>query len=255
MNLSLENKRVFVSASTSGIGRSIAETFLKEGSRVMINGRDSAKLTLAGKQLNEKFPDKVASIQGDISTEESCKIAASFAEDIWGGLDVLVANLGSGKPLTKDPLDVSEWNRVMEINLFGPVKLMRTFLPIMGPVSSIVVISSIAGIEKSHAPVPYAAAKAALNIMVKDLSESLGAKGIRINAVAPGNIYFDGGRWDELMREDTKGVLEMINREVPMRRMGSPAEVASAVAFLASYSSSFTTGAVLVVDGGQTRSL
>ena len=96
-------------------------------------------------------------------------------------------------------------------------------------------------------------AKAALEASVRYLASDLGPRGIRVNLVAPGNILFPGGRWEELLDQDREGVEAMIEREVPMQRFGTPEEVADAVLFLASERSSFTTGAVLVADGGENR--
>jgi len=118
---------------------------------------------------------------------------------------------------------------------------------------SVVCISSIAGIETTDAPIPYSIAKSALNSYVKNISKPFAKVGIRINAVAPGNILFKGSIWEKKLKKNKNKVLDMISTKVAMNRFGTPDEIAYAVSFLASPLSSFTTGNILVIDGGQTK--
>jgi 3-oxoacyl-[acyl-carrier protein] reductase len=119
--------------------------------------------------------------------------------------------------------------------------------------SAIICISSICGLAALGAPVTYSAAKAALNATVKGLARPLAKEGIRINAVAPGNILFPGGTWDRKLQEDKDGVEAMLTREVALGRLGTPGEIAGLVTFLASPRAGFITGAIYVADGGQLR--
>ena len=114
--------------------------------------------------------------------------------------------------------------------------------------------SSIAGCEALSAPLPYSAAKAALINVTKNLSRMVGSHGIRVNAVAPGNVLFPGGSWEKKLTENREFFEEYIRREVPLQRFGRAEEVADAVVYLASERASFMTGACVVLDGGQTRS-
>ena len=135
------------------------------------------------------------------------------------------------------------------------MELVRLVVPVIEKSGgSIVFISSIAGLEEIGAPLPYAAAKAALTASVKGLADDLAPLKIRINAVAPGNILFSGGRWEEMIKADL-ALEQQVLSQVPLRRFGTPKEIAATVVFLASEKSSFTTGACLVVDGGQTRKI
>jgi 3-oxoacyl-[acyl-carrier protein] reductase len=120
---------------------------------------------------------------------------------------------------------------------------------------AIVFVNSIVAVESTPAPLAYSSAKAALLNYTKNLARQVAADGIRVNTVAPGNIFFDGGSWDKHLQARRDEVLGYIASEVPMQRFGKPEEIADAVAFLASARASFVTGACLVADGGQTRSL
>jgi NAD(P)-dependent dehydrogenase (short-subunit alcohol dehydrogenase family) len=120
---------------------------------------------------------------------------------------------------------------------------------------SVVCISSICGLEVvPGAPITYSSAKAALHAYVRGIAHPLGEQGVRINAVAPGNILFEGSVWTDKLSKDGDAVKKMLDREVALTRLGTPQEVAKLVAFLASPSSGFTTGKIWALDGGQVRS-
>jgi len=111
------------------------------------------------------------------------------------------------------------------------------------------------GLESTSAPLPYSAAKAALVNYGKNLARQVGPSNVRVNCVAPGNILFPGGSWDRHLSERRDEVLHLINVEVPLQRFGRPEEIADLIVFLSSDRAAFITGACIVADGGQTRSL
>ena len=168
--------------------------------------------------------------------------------------DILVANLGSGSGKPGWEQDEAEWERLFNLNFFGSTRLAQACIPAMTKGGSIVFISSIAGVEALPAPLPYSAAKAALVNYSKNLSRAVADRKIRVNSIAPGNIFFDGGSWEKHLAKDPDGIQAFIAKEVPLQRFGTPEEIASLAVYLCSSISGFATGECFVMDGGQTRS-
>lgn len=246
--------RVLVTGSSAGIGKAIARRFVQSGAKVMITGRDQARLADAARAIAPGGSVPVAQFRGDLTSPSVIRECVASAVAELGGIDVLVANVGSGRTPNDTVVPREEWERVFAINLFGTMDVIAASLPVLrrGTNPSIVIISSIAGAEVLGAPIAYGAAKSALDHAAKDLARRLGPEGIRVNVVQPGNILFPDGVWDTISAEDPARVASLMGR-VPMRRFGTPEEVADAVFFLAS--AEFVTGAVLKVDGGQTVSV
>ncbi|MFH1409372.1 MAG: SDR family oxidoreductase [Nanoarchaeota archaeon] len=251
MDLKLNGKVAFIAGASQGIGLAIAETLQNEGARVIITGRDEQRLADAERQLGK---DCVA-ILGDLTQEDI--IAPTLAEAVkrCGRIDILIANVGSGVMPVKTAYTPEEWLECFQKNFLGSMLLTGEFIPYLEKTKgSIIFIASIAGIEGIKAPMPYAAAKASLLSAMKSLAHQLGKKGIRVNAISPGNILFPGGRWEEKLKKDKTAIEEYIACEVPLNRFGTAQEIADVAAFLASSKAAFITGANIVVDGGQTRS-
>jgi 3-oxoacyl-[acyl-carrier protein] reductase len=248
MNLELDGKAVLVGGGSRGIGLAIAKAFAAEGARVALVGRDEAALEGARAEVGAS-----AAIPADLTSEIQAREAVHTATEALGGLDVAVANAGRGSGPTDDAVGSEIWNEMLDENLMTAVHVCEAAQEAMTDGGALVAIGSIAGLEFHPAPLPYGTAKAALVRYSRDLARRLGPRGIRVNLVAPGNVIFPGGRWEQRLSENREAVEALIEREVPMRRFGTPEEIADAVLFLASPRSSFTTGAVLVADGGQLR--
>jgi 3-oxoacyl-[acyl-carrier protein] reductase len=256
MDLGLAEKVVFVAGSSRGVGLGIARTFLDERARVVLTGRDARALTAACVSLSPGREDRVMTFAGDLSSTSVIEDARRQVDSRWGGVDILICNIGSGSGRGGFQLAAGDWASIFEVNLWTSIRQVEVFLPAMVEArqGSILFISSIAGLESLGAPLPYSAAKAALEKYSKDLSRQVAVHGIRVNTIAPGNILFDGGTWQRKLDADPAAVNSMISREVPLTRFGEPEEIGAAAAFLASCRAGFITGARLVADGGQTRS-
>jgi 3-oxoacyl-[acyl-carrier protein] reductase len=249
VNLRLEGKRVLIGGASRGIGFAIAEAFAGEGARVAIAGRDADALEAARSRLGER----AVAVPADLRDRGQTEGAVARAVELLGGLDVAVANAGGGRGPTGDAVGPDAWREMLEQNLMTTVHLCEAAQAAMHDGGALVLIGSIAGMEFHPAPLPYSSAKAALVRYGRDLARRLATRDVRVNLVAPGNILFPGGSWDQRLQSDREAVEALIAREVPMGRFGRPEEIADAVLFLASERSSFTTGAVLVADGGQLR--
>jgi 3-oxoacyl-[acyl-carrier protein] reductase len=255
VNLGLKGKRVLVGGSSRGIGLSIAREFAAEGATVVLSSRHAETLEAARERLAAEHPDAtVVAAAADLSEDGEAARLVGAAIDAVGGLDIVVANAGSGKADPADSVEQGEWSRVLDQNLTTAVTLCDAAIPALSASGggAIAIIGSIAGLTSLPAPLPYSAAKAALTRYTTDLARRLGPQGIRVNMVAPGNVVFPGGRWEERRREDPDGVAAYIRDGVPLQRLGKPEEIAAAVVFLSSERSGFTTGTCMVVDGGQT---
>jgi 3-oxoacyl-[acyl-carrier protein] reductase len=256
VDLELEDKICVVSGSSRGIGKAIAETLLKEGAKVCLNGRESQILKNTFTELQSGYPGKIQSVVGDINCKSVLEEIRRSVIEQWGRIDHLVANAGSVRPVTKAEMDDEDWDWYLQSNLRVAYHFVSFFLSdLRESKGSVVFIGSIAGLEEVGAPIPYSVAKAALLVYAKGLSRKVADDGIRINAINPGNVIFPGGNWEEKLEKNRQGVEELLNQKVPLNRFGKPEEIAAATAFLLSPRASFITGCSLTVDGGQTTKL
>jgi 3-oxoacyl-[acyl-carrier protein] reductase len=251
MNLEISEKIALVSGSSRGLGFSIAQTLHAEGCHVILNGRDAVRLEKQAALLEFR----VSIIVGDVTEAGACEKIMSEVERNFSQLDILVCNVGSGSSVPPGSESLKEWRRILDLNLISTTNMVEASRPLLARQGgNIVCISSICGQEVLGAPVTYSAAKAALNSYVRGIARPLALEGVRINAVAPGNLLYKGSVWERKLAEDDSAVQVMLDREVALRRLGAPEEIADFVAFLVSPRSSFSTGSVYVVDGGQVRS-
>lgn len=252
MNLELNDRVALVTGASRGIGLAIATTLAAEGAKVALAARGADALNAARAMVGARSSVHLA----DLTDPAAGAALVQEIERQWGCLNILVCNVGSGASVPPGKETAAEWSRVMDLNLFATTNMIEAARPLMARGSGdrgIVCISSIAGMAALGAPVTYYAAKAALNATVRGLARPLALEGIRINAVAPGNILAADGTWARKLAENSAGVEEMLVRDVALRRLGKPEEVADLVAFLASPRAAFITGSIVVADGGQLR--
>jgi 3-oxoacyl-[acyl-carrier protein] reductase len=199
MILGLQNKRVLVSGSSKGIGLAIAKGFLYEAAKVVLSSRNQNELDHCKEKLLKDNPSsQILAISCDFTqVEEVQKIKETIVKQ-WGGLDIVVVNVGSGKSVL-DPIPSAEnFEHVFSLNFDSAVYTAREFYPLLkSSRGNLIFISSIAGLEAFGAPVDYAVAKTAIIAFAKNLARKVAADGVRVNCIAPGNIYFEGGSWDE----------------------------------------------------------
>ena len=203
---------------------------------------------------------EAVAVPADVTTADGIRGAVEAALAAFGGVDILVNNVGGSTGSSFLETSVEDWQRAIDLNLLPAVRASRLVVPSMRARGggAIVNIVSIYGREwgGSYVQRPtYIAAKAAEIGMSKALAMELAPLGIRVNAVAPGSIVFPGGGWERRTREDPDGIAAFLKADLPLGRFGRPEEVGRVVAFLASDAASLVLGACLNVDGGQSRAL
>lgn len=248
MIFDIQGKVVIITGSTRGIGYAIARILHSEGCRVILNGRDSQRLQNAISTLSCSV-----GIEADVTHPDQAVRLIAEVIRMYGRIDGLVCNVGSGRSVPPGGENLEEWHRIFSLNLWSTTNMVEAATNALSVSNgSVVCISSICGQQViSDAPITYSVAKAALNAYVRGISRPLGGLGVRINAIASGNILFDESVWSMKLSQDQASVAEMLKRDVPLGRLGSPFDIANLTAYLLSSNSSFVTGAVWTVDGGQ----
>jgi 3-oxoacyl-[acyl-carrier protein] reductase len=248
VNLELAGKACLVAGSSRGIGRAIAHAFAREGARVAAVARGAEGLAKLAGELGNGH----ATIVADVATADGADAAVDGALASLGGLDVVVANVGKSFAREVGHMDDADFAKSLDANLWSAMRVAQRAVPRMKRGGSIVLVSSIWGREAGGAP-GYNVAKAGVVALAKALSHDYAKLGVRVNSVAPGSILFPGGGWERRLQADPAGIAEMVKRELPFGRFGTPEEVADVVAFLASPRASWIAGACIVVDGGQSH--
>lgn len=266
METNLRGKTVLITGAAKGIGRATALAFAKEGCRIAAVDIDKADLNSLVAEVNAMGGEAAIGI-GDLSTGDGVKSSIADALRGYGStVDVLVNNVGSGYVRTFDQLTDDDWNATLQLNFMSYVRSVRAILPGMRERGSGVIINNASDLARQPEPVPndYSVSKAAVLAFTKGLARSEGPK-IRVNAVAPGPIWTPfwtkpGGFADTFAQFHKMPPKEAVEhelslRQLPLKRVGTPEEVANVIVFLSSDLASFVTSAVWGVDGGSIRSI
>ena len=251
MDLQLKDKNVLVTGGSKGIGLAIAEQFAAEGANVAICARNADQVSSAVKSLAEKNIKAWGSAI-DVADPVALKQWVEGAAAELGGIDTIVCNV-SALAVGNTP---DTWENSFRVDMMHTVNSITAALPFLekSGSASIVIVSSVSGFEVDFAAGSYGAFKAALIHYSKGLSNQLIAKGIRVNAVSPGNTYFEGG----ISQNIENGSPELFKTAMslnPTARMGTPQEVAAGVVFLASPVASRISGTNLIIDGALTKAV
>jgi meso-butanediol dehydrogenase/(S,S)-butanediol dehydrogenase/diacetyl reductase len=246
----LKGKNVVVTGGGRGIGRGITVQLLEAGACVLIAQRQALDTDL------QNHP-QVCFVEADLALMESPSLIAQFAQEQLGGIDVLVNNAGFMFEKSIDDMTEQDWDRMMAVNLRAPAFLCKALVPQMRQRGggSIINIGSIEGIGANPEHAAYCASKAGIHGLTRALAVDLGRDGIRCNAIAPGWINSELSDAYLAAQADPHSARQALLRLHPVGRTGLPTDVGGTVVFLASESSAFITGQVLVVDGGRTAKL
>ena len=253
MDLGLVGKVALVTGSSRGIGRGIASKLVEEGADVVFCARGA-----------EALDEAVAAATGgggahgvvaDVATEEGAAAVVDVAVSVFGGLDIVVNNVGGSGASTFDGLDTEDLDAVLRKNVVPSVLVSRAALPVLRARGGgvITMVASIFGRELGGGP-GYNLAKAAEISLAKTMARDLAQDSIRVFSVSPGSVLFPGGSWERREREDPEAIAAFVQREIPWGRFGTVDEIADVVTFLVSPRASWVVGTSVVIDGGQSRS-
>lgn len=249
MDLGLAGKVALVTAGTRGIGLGIAQALAREGARVAIAARTESDVKRTAESLGG------LGIAADLMTEEGGRRAVEATVSGLGPIEILVNNLGLRAGTSWNDTGATEFEAAFAGNVAVSVRMTQLVLPRMleRGWGRIVAITSLWGRETGGAPA-YNAAKAAETSFVKSLAREVAARGVTVNAIAPGSILWSGGGWDRRQKADPEAIADFVRHDMPLGRFGTVDEVASIVAFICSTQASLVNGAIIAVDGGQSRS-
>jgi 3-oxoacyl-[acyl-carrier protein] reductase len=257
VDLQLTDKVALITGSSRGLGLASAHALAAEGCRVCVCARGEERLSAAVKEVGASAgdPARVLGVQADISTAEGVQHVIDRTVETFGGLHILVNNVGRAAGGDLVGTSDAEWQAAFDETLFPAIRASRIAVPHLQRRGggAIVMIASIWGRE-SGGRMTYNAMKAAEISLSKSLAQQLAPHNIRVNSVAPGSILFPGGSWHRRQQAEPEAIAQFVARELPFGRFGRADEVGAVVAFLASPRASWISGACVPVDGCQSRS-
>jgi 3-oxoacyl-[acyl-carrier protein] reductase len=256
VDLALDGKVALVTGASRGIGRAVAHALAAERARVVLCARNAPDLDAAVAEARVRGGSDAAAlgVVADVTTPSGVAAVVDAAVREYGGLDVVVNNVGGSGARDFDGTDEADLRAVLDRNLTPALRVSRAALPLLRARGGgvIVMIASIYGRESGGGP-SYNVAKAAEISLAKAMARDLAKDRIRVLSVAPGSILFPGGSWERRQMADPEGIAAFVTREIPSGRFGRPEEIGDVVAFLCSPRAGWITGACIPVDGGQSR--
>ena len=249
MDLGLRGKKAIVTGATRGIGRAIVELLAQEGVDVGLCSRTEDEVEAAVHALKQRGVNAVGEAV-NVRDGDVYKAWLGRTAEALGGCDIFVPNVSAGGGFDSE----KNWTKNFDIDVMHTVRGCEALMPHLekSGSGSIVIISSTNALETFGVPQAFNAMKAALITYAKQLSQHVGKRGVRVNSVSPGPIYFEGGAW-ELIKGTMPKLYDYALKQIPCGRMGTPEEVARLVAFVASPAGSLITGSNLVADNGFTK--
>lgn len=257
MDLGLHEAKVFVAASSQGLGAAAARRFSLEGAHVAINGREASRLEATARTISKESGHEVIAIPGDVAKGEQVYAMIERAAAALGGLDILVTNAGGPPSGRFDDLAPGAWEQAFQLTVMSAVHLIRAALPHLrqSQRAAILTITSVAIKQPIDNLILSNSVRMAVGGLTKSLANELGPEGIRVNSILPGWTRTE--RVNELMqsRSQIQGITadEAAARQsagIPLERMGDPDEFANVAVFLCSPAASYVHGALIPVDGG-----
>lgn len=242
----LAGKIALITGGSTGMGLATAHLFVREGAQVIITGRNPDDLDKAAREIG----GTIDAVQGDISVLADLDRLCRHIENRYGRLDVIFANAGGGVLGPFEQVSEADFDRTVNTNLKGTFFTVQKLLPLVPDGGSIILNTSIAGTKGLPAFSVYSATKAAIRSFARTWTTDLKARGIRVNALAPGHIATEIMRKAGLSEEQVQGINAQVVQQIPLGRVGSGDEIAGPALFLASDDSSYVTGVELSVDGG-----
>lgn len=249
MSGALAGRRILIAGAAKGIGRATAERFVGEGARIAAFDRDEQALSA----LAAALPGSVT-LPGDVADPAAVATVVQAAASALGGLDGVVNAAGIDLLADIEAMTLADWQRVIAVNLTGPVLVMQAAYPYLKAAGggTIVNVSSAAGLSPLARRTAYCASKAGLQMASKALAIEAAAFGIRVNAVCPGAVETDLFRSSIDAAADPQAAYEAVRARYALQRVAEPAEIAAAILWLTGDDSSYVTGTSIAVDGGRT---
>ena len=240
------DKCALITGATRGIGKQIAITLAKQGYNIALNYRKENEELENTKKEIEEIGVQVIAVKGDVANFEDCENFVKQVIERFGQIDVLVNNAGITKDMLLMRMKKEDFEQVIDTNLVGTFNVTKNVVPYMMKARSgrIINISSVVGISGNAGQTNYSASKAGIIGFTKSLAKEIASRNILVNAVAPGFIETN---MTDVLKDDVK---QEIDKNIPLKRMGTTQDVANVVKFLASDDSSYITGQVINVDGG-----